>query len=118
MKRPKEKFIEICRKYCQYFREGVKEGEACEGLKMLARIFNTADNFPFLTEHEKSSLLKKHDHLLEKHVCANCDWRTDDCDYRSLCPPTNTMPCGGLIYLALLIEEGIIDEEKLARPIN
>lgn len=118
MKHPKKKFIEVCRKYCQYFREGTKEKEACEGLKMLAKLFEPPKNLPVLPEHEKSSVLKKHNHLLEKHVCARCDWRTDDCDYRSLCPPPNAMPCGGLIFLALLIEKGIIDEDKLARDIN
>lgn len=114
----KTDFIDyICRPYCIFFREGEKEEMACLG----ARVAETlAENACFDPEEaaawdkdESAWCDPDRDALLFENVCRPCEFRTEDCEYRSDDPPADAEPCGGLILLSLLMARSIIDKTSL-----
>ncbi len=114
----KTDFIDyICRPYCMFFKEGEKEEMACLGARVAeALVEKSCFDTLALGVYEKDAvawLNPKHDEILFQQVCHGCEFLSEDCEYRSEGPPEDTEPCGGLILLALLMANEIIDHTVL-----
>ena len=105
----------ICRPFCKFFREGEKEEMACQGARVIEQMVRRKRLDPvLLPQHRKTpSLWKNRDPILVAHVCQNCPFREEDCDYQSASPPPDAEPCGGYILLRLLKEKGLISAGDL-----
>jgi len=105
----------ICRPFCKFFREGEKEEMACQGAQVIEQMVRSKRLDPALLPRngKKPSLWKNHDPVLVAHVCQNCPFKLNDCDYQSACPPPDAEPCGGYILLGLLKEKGLISARDL-----
>ncbi|MGC8604568.1 MAG: hypothetical protein ACP5VS_12910, partial [Desulfomonilaceae bacterium] len=51
--------------------------------------------------------------LLLNHICSNCPFYIEDCDFTSFCPPQDCLPCGGLVFISNLLKLGKITEQQL-----
>jgi hypothetical protein len=107
----------ICRPYCSFFREGEKEEMACRAARAAAAMVEQGLVEPqglFFTKTRR--LWEKHRPVIEPHVCLRCSWRAEDCDFQSDAPesgPEEIEPCGGYIFLCLLLENALADEKML-----
>ena len=104
----------ICRPYCIFFREGEKEEMACYGAQVVEALVERGMVSPGQIRFEKDPMLwQRHRSLIEPHVCFQCPFRAEDCDFQSDAPEDDLEPCGGYIVLTLLVENQLIDEDAL-----
>jgi hypothetical protein len=110
----------VCRPYCSFYREGVKEELICNGARLLEILENKGAlrGKPMDGVGEGSSLSQEEYKYLEEIVCRPCPFYADDCDFRSTPPPPGAEPCGGFILLALLAGKGLLNMEKLKEIID
>jgi len=111
----KPDFIDyVCRPFCMFFREDEKEEMACRGAAVAERLAGKAVFDPghagLLPKDADAWTDAARDALLFEHVCLACEFREEDCEWRSDDPPHDAEPCGGLILLALLMSRGVIGE--------
>jgi hypothetical protein len=118
---PKAEFQDyICRPYCVFYKPEVKEELFCRGALMLELLVRQRRLSP-----EDCRGLRKDDRFspgqetgLESAVCADCPFRSEDCDFQSRRPPEDSRPCGGLYLLRQLLLAGKIALGDLAeRPV-
>lgn len=89
----------ICRENCSYYKPNRIELERCRGYTLATDIFELK---PPIQPHDEPEAF---DPLFEKsflrsNVCEACPFYIDDCDFTSVTPPKNCLPCGGLIALS------------------
>jgi hypothetical protein len=100
----------ICRPYCTFYREGVKEELICRGAQVVENLLRhgviritalsvEGYGFPAASADEA---------FLEDTVCSLCAFRRDDCDFQSQESPPDAEPCGGYILVNLLLRKGDI----------
>lgn len=107
----------ICRTFCCFFREGVKEAQACQGALVVERLMLRRLLDPAALpgpEAKQSPLWEEEDPQLAAVVCSRCPFREADCDYRAAVRPAGSEPCGGYILLRLLRLNGTFPAENLA----
>ena len=112
----KHDFMEyVCRPFCSFFREGVKEELACQGGVLVESMVLSGRLRPeTLPAREQAGCCSLFDDpLLEAAVCRICPFRVDGCDFRAVEPPPNSVPCGGYILLAILLESGTISRSEM-----
>lgn len=101
----------LCRPFCSFFREGVKEEMACQGGRVLVELVAqgrlAAESFPGV-ESKSRVRWEEGDRALERILCLPCPFAEDDCDFHSVLRSAETEPCGGYLLLKLLKEEGVI----------
>ncbi len=51
--------------------------------------------------------------LLLNHICISCPFYVEDCDFTSVHPPENCVPCGGLVFISNLLKLGEVTEPDL-----
>jgi len=105
----------VCRPFCSFYREGVKEELICNGARiveiLVRRGFLSSEH---LSEVEQDPSLSAGENILmEEIVCQPCPFLVDGCDFRSPSPPADAVPCGGYILLALLVTRGAFSMEAL-----
>ena len=105
----------VCRPYCSFYREGVKEELICSGARLLETLIKCGVVPASALESvgEESALSSEEYALLEEMVCRPCPFLADGCDFRSPVPPPYAEPCGGFILLALFAGKDIIRLDKL-----
>ncbi len=105
----------VCRPFCSFFREGVKEDLLCNGARLLEALVSKGVISPGLISDMKQppAISVRDDRLLDEAVCAPCPFLADGCDFRAKGQPPDAVPCGGYILLALLAAKGIISMEVL-----
>ncbi len=116
----KPDFIDyICRPYCMFFKEGEKEDMACLGARVAQALAEKACFSPeeaaAWARDESAWRDANRDALLFENVCRPCEFRAEDCEYRSEDPLADALPCGGLILLALLLARGVIHPADMER---
>jgi hypothetical protein len=115
----KETFADyICRPYCIFYKEGVKDDMSCGGAIVVLQLIDAGrwtpgrDSIPPVhTRNDNPDL--------ESLVCRRCPFVLDGCDFRSPSPPSDAAPCGGFILLSRLIDAGTItleDIREVRRP--
>ncbi len=93
-----------------FFREGEKEDMFCMGAVFAEGLVQKGIVTPEVAASVKKDCeaWRAHDPEIEGIVCALCPFRASDCDYQSKNPPRNTEPCGGYIFLRLLLKNNKI----------
>lgn len=103
----------VCKRYCIFFKPGVKDDLACQGLLFLEKslerellswelLSSLYHPLPSLQEYPFDSILKK-------ELCQLCPFLPDGCDFRHRTISTNAPPCGGYLILQNLIQVGFLD---------
>lgn len=105
----------VCRPYCSFYREGVKEELICNGGLLLEKLLKNILLSPEeLTDVADGSSLSPMEYAeLEEIVCRPCPFLADGCDFRSDPPPADAEPCGGFILLALLVGKNVVHMARL-----
>lgn len=105
----------ICRPFCSFFREGVKEELICRGAEKVGALVESGllhvAALPGGKEDFSSPALR--DGGLESAVCRGCAFREEDCDFQTEKSPPDAEPCGGYILLFMLMENGVISIDDL-----
>ncbi len=105
----------ICRPFCSFYREGVKEELICRGARAVEKLVLSGKlrvaELP--VNRNGFSTMDARDSVLEAAVCRLCDFRVDDCDFQAEQSPPDSEPCGGYILLRLLAGEGVIMHDYL-----
>jgi len=100
----------ICKPFCSFYREGVKEELICRGAQVVENLLKRgvirAAELP--GDGHGFSSGYAHEACLEDAVCGLCAFRRDDCDFQSQESPPDAEPCGGFILVNLLIRKGVI----------
>jgi len=100
----------ICRPFCSFYREGVKEELICRGAQVVENLLKrgvvSVAEMP--GDRQGFSSASAHDAFLEDAVCGLCAFRRDDCDFQSQESLPDAEPCGGFILVNLLIRKGVI----------
>jgi hypothetical protein len=105
----------VCKTYCSFYREGVKEELICYGARLVEILMGWGVLSPLalLGIEHGSSLSTEEYVLLKEVVCQPCPFFPEGCDFRSDAPPVDAEPCGGFILLALLTGKGAVSMERL-----
>ena len=110
----------ICLPFCDYFHPGKKEELRCRGALVVEDLVRrkrlTPEDFRQLDREEP--LIPGKEPLLEDAVCTNCPFRAEDCDFKSVQPPPDCRPCGGLLLLHRLQTRGMISALELTEFIH
>ena len=122
---------EICKCYCQYYKPSKEEDIACMGFIIAERlvergipVFLTAD--PGAQAEEGGSRLSGEDtsEKLRNLICPVCPFYENDCDFISLYRDNSVdvrqvtvRPCGGFIFLGLLLDRKAIDFSDIKQVI-
>jgi len=105
----------ICRPFCDYFKPGDKEELLCRGALVIEKLVQrqrlTPENFRELDRKEPLTPGQEPD--LEAAVCTDCPFQAEDCDFKSADPPVDCRPCGGLVLLHRLKNQGLISIPEL-----
>jgi hypothetical protein len=105
----------ICRPFCSFYRDGVKEELLCGGAGVLEKLVLCGKLRVAELPVDRNAFfsLDARDSILETAVCSSCDFRRDDCDFQAEPGPPDAEPCGGYILLRLLAEEGVVSLDCL-----
>jgi hypothetical protein len=105
----------VCKPFCTFFKEGVKEELICNGARLLEILMAKGMLSPEELGGDESApgLEYGRNSSLETAVCRKCPFRKDDCDFQAESPPPYARPCGGYILLSLLAAKGVVSMEKL-----
>ncbi len=105
----------ICRPFCVFFKEGQKEEMACGAAVTAARIIRLRNirTGEIVSPVGAQAATGKDGDLLDSLVCRYCPFVIDGCDFRSLKPPPDAVPCGGYILLELLLSRGVITRQDI-----
>lgn len=103
----------ICEGYCSFYKPGAKEEMACGGLTRAEAVLSRMADQPAPKSDKPMSAGAVA--ALEESVCQTCPFRVDGCDYADRV--VGAVPCGGFIYLALLIDDGVISDDDIRRAL-
>ena len=122
----------VCHTYCRYYKPAQDDDLACMGFlvteKLIARGFpvSSPDISGPQTKTDKIIMPnnKTAGHLRDQ-ICKVCPFSENDCDYidshrSGLSVPIegNPAPCGGFIFLGLLIDRKVIDINDISQVIQ
>jgi hypothetical protein len=112
----------LCEVYCRYYKPSKQEDLACMGFVITKRLIELGFpiSFPVCSgppadtggpERPGNEITEK----LINQVCTVCPFQENDCDFigfyrtgRSASEQERLMPCGGFIFLSLLLDSGVI----------
>ena len=105
----------ICRPFCMFYKDGQKEGMACQGALVVESLVNQRliSKEQVYLSIKDYQLCLKHKDTLTRYVCRQCPFMKEDCDFQSTSPSDDLEPCGGYMVLAGLIENRVIDPRDL-----
>lgn len=97
----------VCKPFCSFYREGVKEELICKGARLLEILMKNGALSPETIAGVKPVICldSVRNTPLGDAVCRDCPFLADGCDFRSAAPPVDAEPCGGFILLSLLAGE-------------
>jgi len=104
----------ICRRQCSYFKPNRTEEERCRGYSLAALLIQERPPTEDLEAVEAFDPLFGKD-FLRGHVCRDCPFYEDGCDFVSDDPSEGCLPCGGLVVLSRLLKQGTLDESDIRR---
>jgi len=110
----------LCKNYCHYYKPEKDEDLACLGFVIAERLMKKGFKLSF--EKNAACSDPAMNEKLTKNMCIHCPFYEDDCDfameYRSNEEGfSESPPCGGFIFLGLLLEKDIIGIDDI-RNIN
>jgi hypothetical protein len=110
----------ICRPFCDFYKPGAKEELLCRGALLVERLVRQGRLHPgdFGDLRRDLPFPAGPETDLETAVCTGCPFENEDCDFRSLPPPEDARPCGGLLLLEQLRNKGRLSLEDLEEVQN
>lgn len=115
----------VCRRYCAYFKPSSPEDLACKGYSVAQQLIGQgvirfSDEEPMPGDWLPQEALAAE---LGKTLCAACPFQEEDCDFsadvRARVPlAAAKKACGGFLFLARMIEQGIVGTEELCRAVQ
>ncbi len=104
----------ICRYFCDYYKAGDKEDQACQGALQVDNLVRRGriaiENFPHGSFEIPPAV---HDPQLDARICAGCPFREKDCDFQAIPQIIDSLPCGGYRLLTLLMQQHVLSAEDL-----
>jgi radical SAM protein with 4Fe4S-binding SPASM domain len=104
----------ICRAHCVYYKPARAEEDRCRGFTLACGLVGHDESAsrhssipPFSPSYKRT--------FLREHVCGDCPFLIDGCDFTSPNPPQGCLPCGGLIVLSGWLQNGVITEDQIER---
>jgi hypothetical protein len=106
--------VNLCKKFCAYFKPSKKEDLVCEGFTVIERCLSNGK--PIVFDMPDKGYAYETQEMLTQDICRVCPFYQNDCDFilSQLSSPLNReetkrpLPCGGFILLAYLLESNII----------
>ena len=95
---------DICRNFCSYYKPLKKEELACRGFAVVRELMERGKQIPFEKSERRPGRLTGE--VLREVLCPTCPFYNNDCDF--ILQEGEALPCGGFIFLGLLIEDGLI----------
>lgn len=102
----------LCRHNCYYYKPNRQEEERCRGYSLVRVLMESRPQLilesgaeAFDPNFEKTFLLH--------HICQSCPFYIADCDFTSIDPPQNCLPCGGLVFISNLLKTGQLTESEV-----
>jgi hypothetical protein len=109
----------VCAEHCRHFKPWEGEERRCGAHQWLVqRTLNVEGTLADLEKLRgaKPSMPLRFDALLLRTVCTGCEYYPNQCKYRRPTGPTDTVPCGGVVVLSLLLDRELISAEELYDP--
>jgi hypothetical protein len=99
----------LCLNFCSYYKPGSDEGLACRGYEVVERLIQRGKSIDLAESGREFDPVRAES--LVQRMCMNCDFQKDGCDYMldRLVPP-----CGGVVLLARMLDEGTITIEDIS----
>jgi len=94
----------LCGKFCSYYKPSKKEELACRGFVVVRRLIEMGKESPFEKSDRRPG--PRTEEKLSMALCPTCPFYESDCDY--ILQEGDARPCGGFIFLGLLLDSGII----------
>jgi len=94
----------LCGNFCAYYKPSKDEELACRGFVIVKRLIEMGKQIPLEKSNKRPGLQTEEG--LRKVLCPGCPFYEGDCDF--ILQEGDAMPCGGFIFLGLLIEKGVI----------
>lgn len=103
-----KKYETVCLRFCSYHKPGKKEQLACRGYVVIEGLLARRVPVDFVrrTVAGDAAVIG----AVARRLCPACAFRTDGCDFAV---DGKARPCGGLLFLAQQLGEGIIAVEDL-----
>lgn len=102
----------ICKDHCSFFKSDRKETDRCRGYTLLCAITDQKAP-PQLSKAAKPFDPSFETSFFYQHVCERCPFLIDGCDFTSPHPPNGCLPCGGLVLLSRLVNDGVLGESEI-----
>jgi hypothetical protein len=94
----------LCGNFCSYYKPSKDEELACRGFVVVKKLIETGKKVHFEALNSRAGLQTEEG--LRKVLCPGCPFYECDCDF--ILQEGEARPCGGFIFLGLLIEKGMI----------
>jgi len=94
----------LCRNVCSYYKPTKDEELACRGFVVVKKLIEMGKQVSFEESNKRPGPLTEE--KLRKVLCLKCPFYERDCDF--ILQEGDAIPCGGFIFLGLLIEKGMI----------
>jgi hypothetical protein len=123
--------MELCRKYCFYYKPSKKENSACMGFIIAEKLFEVCPAESLLLSPEPlfdrakpelppEEIVRK----LAGQICPPCPFAEHDCDFMenwkkgASGSSSRLTPCGGFLFIGILLDRKILELEKLKKVIQ
>jgi hypothetical protein len=101
--------VELCARFCPYYKPGKKEDLACKGFLVVKGLIEEGREIPFfVTDRRPDPALRE---KLLRDLCVVCPFFEDGCDFVQ--QKERSLPCGGFILLAYLLRANIITIDNI-----
>ncbi len=100
----KDNLKDLCSNYCSYFKPLKDEDLACRGFAVVQVLIEGGQEISFQKTDKRPSPETKEG--LREVLCPACPFYADDCDF--ILQEGKAMPCGGFIFLCLLLDKEVI----------
>ena len=94
----------ICGNFCSYYKPLKDEELACRGFVVVKALMEMGKQVSLEESNKRPGPLTEEG--LRKVLCLKCPFYEGDCDF--ILQEGDALPCGGFIFLGLLIEKGMI----------
>lgn len=94
----------FCSKFCSYYKPSKDKTSYCIGYSIAKHFMDLSNDVAVISLIDIKNM-KSTEKLAEK-ICHKCMFYQDDCDFAL--GIINALPCGGLVFLSQLLEEGRI----------
>ncbi len=104
----------VCKAHCAYYKPLKDEGLACLGFLVIERLFEKSGDRPSGKPEKLSWTITES--ILSEDLCVGCPYRAEDCDFAA--EVEGALPCGGFIFLGILLEKKILSRHELQKTVK